>query len=127
MPHARNFFGTANSEYPLALYATSLFSSWSILEHCGIVSLFLFQEGSSIEAYLVILLQSSWVTMLPGTVASIYTASSSRPHYLRPGMPLDPVDHINPGDDVQAFPACLQAKCPPKNHVGRCHAGGLMG
>jgi len=52
------FFGTANSEYPLALYATLLFSSQSILEHCGIVGLFLIQEGPSIEVYLVILLQS---------------------------------------------------------------------
>jgi len=57
--------------------------------------------------------------MLPGAVAALYTTSSSRSHYLCPGMPLNPVDHVNPGDDVQAFPACLQvagqAKCPPEH------------
>jgi hypothetical protein len=58
MPHARSFFGTANSEYPCALYATLLISSRYILEHCGIVNLFLVQEASRIEAYLVVLLQS---------------------------------------------------------------------
>jgi len=58
MLHAHSFFGTANSEYPRALYATLLISSRSILEHCGFVSLFLVQEGSSIEAYLLVLLPS---------------------------------------------------------------------
>ena len=69
--------------------------------------------------------ESLWVTVLPGVVAFLYTASSSKLHYLCPGMPLDPVDHIiNPGDDVQAFPTYLQvtgqAKLQPEHHVGRC-------
>ena len=122
--------GEQKNECPAECWSYMPLMSFSIIRDCRsypsgsywhtrMFYLLLTQEGSQAMTS-----QALQVFLLPGATALCYTAPSSRllipisphvwrqsvqvgDHHLCPGMPLNLV-YDDPGDDVGAFPACLQ-------------------